>query len=105
MATEAPVPLRSQLALLKQPKMLIGLSVSFFWIVGYSIFYSYISPFLLTVTGMSDKTLSITLFAVGIAQAWRFRHGQDFDLGVSHMVMLNMVSGSSAAITLNQAST
>jgi DHA1 family putative efflux transporter-like MFS transporter len=67
MAAEAPVPLRSQLALLKQPKMLIGLSVSFFWIVGYSIFYSYISPFLLTVTGMSDKTLSITLFAVGIA--------------------------------------
>jgi MFS transporter, DHA1 family, putative efflux transporter len=67
MAAEAPIPLRSQLALLKQPKMLIGLSVSFFWIVGYSIFYSYISPFLLTVTGMSDKTLSITLFAVGIA--------------------------------------
>ena len=30
MAAEAPVPLRSQLALLKQPKMLIGLSVSFF---------------------------------------------------------------------------
>jgi DHA1 family putative efflux transporter-like MFS transporter len=62
-----PVPLRSQLALLKQPKMFIALSVSFFWIAGYSIFYSYISPFLLTVTGMSDKTLSITLFAIGIA--------------------------------------
>jgi DHA1 family putative efflux transporter-like MFS transporter len=62
-----PVPLRSQLALLKQPKMVIALSVSFFWIAGYSVFYSYISPFLLTVTGMSDKTLSITLFAVGIA--------------------------------------
>lgn len=64
---EEPVPLRNQLALLKQPKMVIALSVSFFWIAGYSIFYSYISPFLLTVTGMSDQTLSITLFAVGIA--------------------------------------
>jgi DHA1 family putative efflux transporter-like MFS transporter len=64
---EQPVPLRSQLALLKQPKIVTGLSVSFFWIVGYSIFYSYISPLLLTVSGMSDKTLSITLFAVGIA--------------------------------------
>ncbi|KIL34272.1 MFS transporter [Cohnella kolymensis] len=64
---EEPVPFRSQLALLKQPKMAIGLSISFFWIAGYSIFYSYISPFLLTVTGMSDKILSITLFAVGIA--------------------------------------
>jgi DHA1 family putative efflux transporter-like MFS transporter len=62
-----PVPLRSQLALLKQPKMVIALSVSFFWIAGYSVFYSYISPFLLTITGMSDKTLSITLFTVGIA--------------------------------------
>lgn len=64
---EEPVPLRNQLALLKQPKMVIALSVSFFWIAGYSIFYSYISPFLLTVTGISDQTLSITLFAVGIA--------------------------------------
>ncbi|MFC5651245.1 MFS transporter [Paenibacillus solisilvae] len=72
---EAPVPLRNQFALLKQPKMVIGLSVSFFWITGYSIFYSYISPFLLTVTGMSDKTLSITLFAVGIASLIGSRFG------------------------------
>jgi DHA1 family putative efflux transporter-like MFS transporter len=64
---EASVPLRSQFDLLKQPKIVIGLSVSFFWIVGYSIFYSYISPYLLTITGMNDKFLSITLFVVGIA--------------------------------------
>jgi len=64
---EAPVPLRDQLALLKQPKMTIALAVTFFWIAGYSVFYSYISPLLLQVSGMSDGTLSMTLFALGLA--------------------------------------
>ncbi|WP_337100564.1 MFS transporter [Paenibacillus sp. YIM B09110] len=72
---EQSVPLRNQLAILKQPKMLVGLSVTFFWIVGYSIFYSYISPLLLTVSGMSDEALSITLFAIGIASLIGSRSG------------------------------
>ncbi|ANY66632.1 MFS transporter [Paenibacillus sp. BIHB 4019] len=72
---EEPVPLRKQLALLKQPKMVIALSVTFFWIVGYSIFYSYISPLLITVTGMSDSTLSTVLFVIGIASLIGSRFG------------------------------
>ncbi|MCY9692921.1 MFS transporter [Paenibacillus alginolyticus] len=64
---EAAVPLRKQLALLKNPKMAMALLVSFFWLGGYSIAYTYISPYLLTITGMGEKTLSIALFAFGIA--------------------------------------
>ncbi|TMV46262.1 MFS transporter [Paenibacillus mesophilus] len=64
---EEPVPLRKQLMLLKQPKIAIALSITFFWIVGYAIAYTYISPFLLTVTGMSEQTVSAGLFAFGIA--------------------------------------
>ncbi|MBW7477171.1 MFS transporter [Paenibacillus oenotherae] len=64
---EEPVPVRKQLALLKEPKILIALSVTFFWIAGYAIVYTYISPFLLTVTGMSEKAVSAGLFAFGIA--------------------------------------
>jgi DHA1 family putative efflux transporter-like MFS transporter len=64
---EKPVPLREQLALLKQPKIAIALLVTFFWIGGYSIAYTYISPFLLSVTGMNEKEVSIGLFAFGIA--------------------------------------
>ncbi|MET3291039.1 UNVERIFIED_CONTAM: DHA1 family putative efflux transporter-like MFS transporter [Brevibacillus sp. OAP136] len=64
---EEPVPLRQQLALLKQPKIAIALSVTFFWIGGYSIAYTYISPFLLTVTQMGEQSVSAGLFAFGIA--------------------------------------
>jgi DHA1 family putative efflux transporter-like MFS transporter len=64
---EEPVPLRKQLMLMKEPRIAIALSVTFFWIAGYSIVYTYISPFLLTVTGMNEKGVSAGLFAFGIA--------------------------------------
>ncbi|MFC4808736.1 MFS transporter [Paenibacillus sp. GCM10023250] len=64
---ELPVPLRDQLRLLKNPKILVGLGITFFWIGGYSITYTYISPFLLEITNMSEKAVSIALFAFGIA--------------------------------------
>ncbi len=66
-AAEAPVPLRTQLALLKNSRIAVALSVTFLWILGYSIVYTYISPFLLTVTGMSERMVSIGLFAFGLA--------------------------------------
>ncbi|TXK81874.1 MFS transporter [Paenibacillus sp. N3.4] len=67
MEGEAPIPLRNQLALLKQPRIVVALSITFFWIAGYSIAYTYISPFLLKVTEMNESGVSIGLFAFGIA--------------------------------------
>lgn len=64
---EEPVPIRQQLALLKEPRITVALLITFFWISGYSIAYTYISPFLLTVTGMSEQGVSAGLFAFGIA--------------------------------------
>ncbi|WP_307416885.1 MFS transporter [Paenibacillus sp. W2I17] len=64
---EEPVPIGKQLALLKEPRIAMALLITFFWIAGYSIVYTYISPFLLSVTGMSEKIVSIGLFAFGIA--------------------------------------
>jgi DHA1 family putative efflux transporter-like MFS transporter len=64
---DEPVPLRSQLTLLKSPKIAVALSITFFWIFGYAIVYTYISPFLLTITGMSERSVSIGLFAFGVA--------------------------------------
>ncbi|NQX62534.1 MFS transporter [Paenibacillus qinlingensis] len=64
---EQPVPLRDQLKLLKNPKIVVALSITFFWLAGYSITYTYISPFLLDITGMSEKFVSIALLAFGIA--------------------------------------
>lgn len=64
---ETPVPIREQLSLLKTPRISIALSIGFFWILGYTIIYTYISPFLLNITGMSDRMVSMGLFAFGIA--------------------------------------
>jgi DHA1 family putative efflux transporter-like MFS transporter len=64
---EAPVPIREQLSLLKTPRISVALSISFFWILGYTILYTYITPFLLTITGMSERMVSIGLFAFGLA--------------------------------------
>ncbi|MFF2089411.1 MFS transporter [Paenibacillus sp. NPDC058174] len=72
---EEVVSLRQQLALLKRPRVLIVLSVTFFWIIGYSIFYSYITPFLLTEAGMSDSTLNTILFVIGLASLIGSRSG------------------------------
>ncbi|WP_258168708.1 MFS transporter [Paenibacillus sp. AR247] len=64
---EAPVPIREQLALFTTPRIFVALSISFFWILGYTILYTYITPFLLTITGMSERMVSIGLFAFGLA--------------------------------------
>lgn len=72
---EEPVSLRRQITLLRQPKALVALSVTFFWIIGYSIFYSYITPFLLDAAGVSDGALNTILFVIGIASLIGSRSG------------------------------
>ncbi|WP_251035664.1 MFS transporter [Paenibacillus sp. ISL-20] len=64
---EAPVPIREQLALLKSPRITVALSISFFWILGYTMLYTYITPFLLDITGMSEGMVNVGLFAFGLA--------------------------------------
>jgi DHA1 family putative efflux transporter-like MFS transporter len=64
---ETPVPLVKQLAFLKNPKILMALVVIFFWILGYSIAFTYITPFLLNVANMSTSTISVALFIFGFA--------------------------------------
>lgn len=72
---DEPVPVRKQLALFKQPKIAIALAVTFMWIGGYSIVYTYISPYLLTVTKLSEQGVSIGLFAFGIASLFGSKFG------------------------------
>ena len=64
---DKPVPLIQQLALFKKPRVALGLSITFFWLGGYSIAYTYISPYLLNVSGISDHLLSGVLLMFGIA--------------------------------------
>ncbi|MFC5471910.1 MFS transporter [Cohnella suwonensis] len=72
---EEAVPLRRQVSLLRSPRIALALAVTFFWIFGYSVLYTYISPFLLEVTGMGERTVSIALFAFGIASLFGSKLG------------------------------
>ncbi|MCC3373700.1 MFS transporter [Cohnella sp. REN36] len=64
---DEPVPLSKQLAFLRNGKVAIGLAITFFWLGGYSIAYTYISPYLLDVAGMKEEMISAALLAFGIA--------------------------------------
>lgn len=64
---DAPVPLLQQFALLKKPKVALGLAITFFWLGGYSVAYTYLSPYLLNVSGLNENWISPALFAFGIA--------------------------------------
>ncbi|MFT8315875.1 MAG: MFS transporter [Clostridium sp.] len=74
-AGEEAVPLGKQLALLKNPKIVISIFITFFWQVGYAVLYSYIAPFLIGVTQMSEREVSIALFSFGIAALIGFKFG------------------------------
>jgi MFS transporter, DHA1 family, putative efflux transporter len=64
---EAPVPLGKQFALLKNPKIAYALGVTFFVFIGYSVVNTYITPFLASVMALSEREMSVILFALGIA--------------------------------------
>lgn len=64
---DKPIPLSKQLAFLKNGNVALGLAITFFWLGGYSIAYTYISPYLLDVAGLKEGMLSGVLLAFGIA--------------------------------------
>ncbi|MEK3884658.1 MFS transporter [Paenibacillus sp. PL2-23] len=64
---DKPVPLSQQLAFLRNGNVALGLAITFFWLGGYSVAYTYISPYLLDVAGLKEGMLSSVLLAFGIA--------------------------------------
>lgn len=60
----APVPLRKQLALLKNA---VSFGVTLFMFIGYSVVNTYITPFLTSAMRISGGEVSVILFALGIA--------------------------------------
>ncbi|MFB5762550.1 MFS transporter [Paenibacillus medicaginis] len=64
---DEPVPLRKQFALLARPDVALGLGITFFWLGGYSLAYTYISPYLLEVSKLNESLLSVALLVFGIS--------------------------------------
>ena len=65
--SEPPIPLRTQLVYLKQPKILNALVVTFLLYVSYALISTYIIPLLFSIRTMSEHEISTILLAMGIA--------------------------------------
>jgi DHA1 family putative efflux transporter-like MFS transporter len=72
---DKPVSLLQQFALLKNAKVIMALSITFFWLGGYSIVYTYLTPYLLTVSGINSKLLSGIFLIFGIASLFGSKFG------------------------------
>lgn len=67
MEGDEPISFAKQLAMVKRPRIALSLAINFFMTMGYGIAFTYLSPYLLEVAGMSDRWMSGALFAYGIA--------------------------------------
>lgn len=61
------LPLKDQLRVFKRPIIVLSLSMSFFWILGYSSLYSYITPFLKAESSIPVSMLSTAFLFFGIS--------------------------------------
>ncbi|REK75580.1 MFS transporter [Paenibacillus paeoniae] len=81
MKAEEFVPLRKQFMVLKERQTTLTLLAAFLWMGTYSIMYSYISPFMLSVVGIHEQWISTSLFVFGIASLMGSKLG---GLGTDH---------------------
>ena len=66
-AGSTSAPLLQQLSILKNSQISTVYVMTFFWISAFSIIYSYIAPYLSTVSHMTANQISLMLFISGIA--------------------------------------
>ncbi|WP_238902446.1 MFS transporter [Clostridium sp. YIM B02506] len=64
---EAPIPLGKQLSILKRIDISMALGVTFLMFVSYSVVNTYITPFMKSVIPSIEESISIVLFALGLA--------------------------------------
>ncbi|MCU6707424.1 MFS transporter [Paenibacillus sp. J5C_2022] len=62
----SPVPLKQQLKLICDKKLVSGLLTTLFWILGYTIVFAYIAPILSKTAGFSLQQISTAIFLLGI---------------------------------------
>jgi predicted MFS family arabinose efflux permease len=63
---DEPVPLRRQLSVLRDVKTVSALFVTFFWIMGYQLVFTYVSPLLRTSAGIDTAMVSTALLVCGL---------------------------------------
>ena len=63
---DEPAPLGRQLAALRDAKTVSGLLVTLFWITGYQLVFTYVSPLLRTTAGVDTALVSTALLVCGL---------------------------------------
>ncbi|PCK22880.1 MFS transporter [Bacillus pumilus] len=61
------VPLKQQIQILQDRRVISGLATTAFWILGYTMVFAYISPLLRQTAGFSLEMTSIALLVLGIS--------------------------------------
>lgn len=87
----AAIPLREQAVMLTRPATLGGLLVTVLWMAGYTLTYSYLTPYLLNVQHVSSNWISAILLAFGFASLIGSRMGGSFNDRLGHHVTLVML--------------
>jgi Arabinose efflux permease len=63
---DEPTPWRHQVQLLRNQTLILGLMITVFWILGYTMIFAYIGPFLTRLANFSIETISMALFVLGV---------------------------------------
>lgn len=66
MENQESASLKTQLAGLRDRRMISGLLITLFWIIGYQFMFTYISPFLQKAASLNMSQISAALFICGI---------------------------------------
>jgi len=96
----------NQLTVILKPKIILNLFISFFWITGYAMLYSYITPYLKNTSSMNGNLLSMALFAFGIATLIGNKSGGFLGerIGRSKTVLYSMIFNVASLILLSLSS-
>ncbi|QGQ97331.1 MFS transporter [Paenibacillus psychroresistens] len=66
LAGQEPVSFKAQFKVLKNKRIISGLLITFFWMIGYQLMFTYISPFLQNSAGLNTNMISAALLVCGI---------------------------------------
>jgi len=67
MPGEPSATVADQLRLLGRRSVLVGLAITLLWLGGYSLAYTYLTPYLLEPVGATGDTVTLVLFLFGLA--------------------------------------
>jgi len=100
---EEPTPFKNQLKAIKNNKIVVSMSISFFWILGYATFYTFVTPFLQQVASIDNQLLSASLLAFGIATLIGNKLGGYLGdrFGISKTILISMILNAFSLILIS----